>query len=815
MVSVSEWLEEGIASIPTRSEATFTQLWDDERLEYQNGSRDGDSVDRANARLASSTLERSLQLLIVLPDDLHQRPPLLFGGALISQWWDRKALGLSAGNVLYFGTTVGIREHLSRVRVGRLQLSDVFPQSKASSSETKPRTFKGVVSSEGSVLPEVVCAYSPSDPSALLEAYRPIWIAIDCGNQRDIRWLPQLLAQARARRIPVIAWSQNPLSEVPRHFEDTSHGQVIRWPFDFPVDSGPTIEPIVVEVADDDLMQWLRDAYRYLAKATAANTGGRLATDALKITWRIQRQLEQLTVPFDLFESETTNYWGMQSTRRLVVGTKRFISELEASHQSVAVNLSEAISLHEQIMDGFSTSNPPLWDALSRLCLEDGTTDGERKIVFSSRARKQMFSLALLSRYNISEDDLLELGISLTSLTEMKTKYSTRSPDAVLTSDSALLTSLPSTSLSASMLPLMSHKTLDVLVLPFQSNALSQWVAGLRTSLSASPTVARAVIEARYGSIPPGTEPPDKISLKLGHGRRIALGSGQIMKAKDSRPLVPTLDVRSELSWYMDSSDEDEPAGGGAPGAQVQEEQAWVSEAFQVRASGGWRGFFAPEDRLNVVVQSGTQRRTEERFVRSLRVGDRILVIHGQRRQSLYELVISRVHNHPAMEIHLALIGQWQEELAESFRARRRIGWTYQDVLTRIRAQGSQISSTQTIRLWVLGQVLAPDDPKDLLRLARTMDMRFAEQYHSRINVAAQRIRGLHIGLSIRLNRWLKDQVTNVAEQDFEIFDDELGLSFQDFRDSLRIHTVESVQIASGLFLRDSLGSFEREHRTT
>ena len=381
--------------------------------------------------------------------------------------------------------------------------------------------------------------------------------------------------------------------------------------------------------------------------------------------------------------------------------------------------------------------------------------------------------------------------------------------------DSALLTSLPSTSLNASMLPLMSHKTLDVLVLPFQHNALLRWVADLRSSLSASPAAARAAIEARSGSIPSGSEPPDTARLQLGHGRQIALRTGQIVTAKDSRPLVPSLDVTSELSWYMDTSEDDEPAAVGAPGPQAEDEQVWVSEAIEVRAAGGWRGLFSPDDRLNVVVQSGTQRRTDERFVRSLRVGDRILIIHGQKRQSLYELVISRVHNHPAMELHLALINRWQEELAESFRARRRIGWTYQDVLSKIQALGSRISSTQTIRLWVLGQVLAPDDPKDLFRLAKTMDMGFAEQYHSRINVAARRIRGLHIGLSIRLNRWLKDQVANAADQDFEVFDEELGLSFQDFRDSLGVHTVESVQTATGLFLQDSLGSFEQESIAT
>ena len=90
------------------------------------------------------------------------------------------------------------------------------------------------------------------------------------------------------------------------------------------MNSGPTIDPIVVEVTDDDLLQFFRDAYRSLAKATVASTGGRLVNDALRISWRIQRQLEQLTVPFDLFEAETNNYWGMQSTRRLVGASSAF-----------------------------------------------------------------------------------------------------------------------------------------------------------------------------------------------------------------------------------------------------------------------------------------------------------------------------------------------------------------------------------------------------------------------------------------------------------------------------------------------------------
>ena len=351
MTTAQEWMIEGVDGIPTRSEATYSQLWDSKRLEYQNGAKAGDKIDRANARLASSTLEQGLCLLIVLPDDSHQRAPLLFGSSLVSQWWDRRAQGLPAGKVVYLGTTVGIREHLSRVRVGRLQLSEVFPQSKANSGNANQRRAKSVTLADSSDLPEVVSAYSPSDPSALLKAYRPVWIAVDCGSEGDIRWLPQLLAHARTEGIPVIAWSHNPLSEVIRHFEATGQGQVLRWPFALPSKSGPSIAPIIVEVTDGDLILLLQSAYRSLARATAASTGGRLEIDALSVAWRIQRQLEQLTVPYDLFETEINNHWGMQSIGRLVSGAQRFISEIRSTHLQVIDNLVDALSFQEQVID--------------------------------------------------------------------------------------------------------------------------------------------------------------------------------------------------------------------------------------------------------------------------------------------------------------------------------------------------------------------------------------------------------------------------------------------------------------------------------
>ena len=303
-----QWLQQAVETIPLSNKDVFSQLLDQGRLKHINGSKGADPVDHSNARLAISTLELSLRLLVVFPDDLAQRAPLLFATALVAQWWNRKNRGLPPGRVIYFGTTIGIRQHLSQTCVGTLSLDSVFPQFNPSSKAgTKGKSEPVGASSE---LPEVICAYSPSDAVTLVKEFRPDWIAIDCGKEARIRWLPELLQYARICQIPVIAWSLNPLSEAIRDFEQCEDAEVIRWPFQLSKTTGLEIAPFIVEASDGRFGHCLQNAYTLLSKATARCSSGRLRTDALRIAWRLQRSLEQLSVPLGLFEKEADHSLG-------------------------------------------------------------------------------------------------------------------------------------------------------------------------------------------------------------------------------------------------------------------------------------------------------------------------------------------------------------------------------------------------------------------------------------------------------------------------------------------------------------------------
>ena len=337
------------------------------------------------------------------------------------------------------------------------------------------------------------------------------------------------------------------MSEVIRDFEQFSDGQVIRWPFSLPMASGLTVEPVIVKSSDSRFEQCLQNAYRNLAKATAQHSTGRLAIDALKITWWLHRSLEQLTVPLDLFEAETEHHWGVRRITSLLDGAQRFMAVLEPSNPQLFQHLSDAISFYEQIIQILRESEPPLWTALSQLCVEDISTDRARIFVFLSKARKQMFTLALLSQFNFSEDDLSDIGVFLSSLTELQNKDQ---PFFEYPSGqrSMLLAGIPSPKMSTSILPLLLLGGFKTLAYSFQAATLSKRIEEWNSALSFSWSKAEEVITARSGKIFPPTSLTCDPIFTLGENCGFSVDSGRTTKAPKTKHIIPDLDDAAEIS---------------------------------------------------------------------------------------------------------------------------------------------------------------------------------------------------------------------------------------------------------------------------
>ncbi|ABK19430.1 DUF7764 domain-containing protein [Syntrophobacter fumaroxidans] len=854
-----EWIKNVIAALPGTEDVLFQKLWNERRLLF-DGQKAGDAVDDWNARLIASTLRSHERLLITVPDFRPHRPAFSFATALIRHFLDsRLPVGSNpipqSGPVLYFGSTVGIRDQLRRTGVQNLELSlaEVFSQQHIS----RWASGSGCPTSDASSavgLPRVVTVYAPADPEAIVRTYCPCWIAVDCGDAPSLNWLWPLLDEAVRRGIAVIAWGQNPLSECVKDFE--GHGQTFVWP---PSIQRPNIDPCQLQLNPVNLLNTdkntalipimlagrvvssfsdtIRDAGQMLGRASQ-KLEGQFQRDAIAVHWRYLRALESLAAPLDFYEAEAPRLWGLKSFNQLGSACANFRNSCEQVARKLYGELERIGNLLNVAKDNLENHGCPLWEALSNLCISEPPNGEARIILFASNARKRLFIFALLARHNITEDDLLDFHTHVVSLNDLRRWiYCQHMPvetantiDLLMPPRSFLwhpvVVGLPSPAIAARLLPVFVQPNVDLVVYPHQCPSFirraAEWSDRLSTNRRTMGTIARLgkIREPEIKTFPSRLTVTEAIEMNAETAATLKITpSGQLWKPDDAVVEVARIfqnegDESAEEDYLWADQDENSTADTVSDPGNL-----WCQEAIEVQFEQGWFAHFAPDDIINLVRNGAL----EQRYVRSLRTGDFVLLIHGQQRQSLYELIISRVHKHPSIELHLAMIRRWQEDLRvrfEQWQANkgdsaelRAFGVRdLNGLLRRMQARGSQLVSTLTLNFWLRGMVLCPLDPEDLQRVAHVLNMSFVLQFHKFILQAASRLRGLHRGLSMKLNRWLAEHATgSVSKNDDEVIDPDLGLTFGDVRSSLLVLHVIRIQNVAGPFLRGSLGLAQKD----
>lgn len=858
-----EWLASNFAQLPKVGTDTYKAIWSRGILRFSSQKIQPDLVDELSARLVCTALAEKQLLLISLPDYAPHRPAFLFATALLIDGIERYRANSRGGNVLYFGSTVGIRDHISQVQVNRLPLDSVFPQAqlqrdlKARKSSVRSGSAKMSSTVTAFNLPTAYSVYSPSNPSAICAHIRPNWIAVDCGDNIRLHWLSPLLEEAKRRAIPLIAWTQNPLALVIDDFKAVE-GQVFIWPFRngryplpdidtsrasglrtiFDAHQTCSIQPVTLESSHSkEAIEHIQQAYIGLSKMSSAKVG-RLAFSALQTGWKFLRTLENLCVPLDLFEAEVSNYWGLSSLVRTREALGKYIDALAHTDTDLHSVLFDVLHNLEQAHAVFQQQYPPLWDMLSNLCVDKLRVEAARLFVFTTHASKKLFSLSLLAYHNITEDDLKELRIGLITLKDLYdllTLMKQQETDTVETM--RLLSGLPSKELSWQywmvglpsqaatpyITPLLLTEDLQVILYPYQVAALARRVKHWDSTINPDiVTCAESFtsISKRERVAGVASHTRSKITLRDAERYILKTSDGKTREPTSENELWEPFDIQTEFAVLMDNSPDWQGdistspiLGERATGTSTQE---FIEEALLIEFTSGDQVLLSPDEKVNVVISSGGTSKTEERYPSSLRVGDRIVFIYGQRKQSLLALVISRVHRNPAVNLHVKLVERWQEDLATAYyrKATREPNWNIDRVFEEMKRRGSTISDSQPLRNWLRGETLRPQDAEDLRRLADIFDLAFVREHYMRIHRAGTRLAGLHISLSHRLNKWLNQEglgmATSVSNQD-DIIDEELGLTFQDFRDSLAVLQVKRISREKGLFDRDLIGQLERK----
>lgn len=896
--SRADWTVGQLSGLSILNREFYRALWSNGRLRSDVFAVEPDCSDEINARLVCTILQKRKQALIVLPGREPHRGPYLFTTGLILQTLSNKGTGLNTrGCVLYFGSTIGIRGHLSDMRVSYLRLDSVFRQARLAHdlaarpipprgrsrrrsstieacdetfdtdhfSHLTPSRYQRESSPEGGgvSLPLVLCVYSPADVEGVFSRYPPDWVAVDCGHARQLAWISSVLNVARSRGIPLVAWTRNPLSDVVDDFREAGL-PVLAWPAItsgappelgigvkeclrccFGGDSIVPISPIIIDDPESQALQHhLTKAYVSLAASAAAASeqcSSRLASDTIRVGWRYLRALEGLAVPAQLHDSEAKNLWGASSLGGLQVALGHLIDATSAFMPQTQASLADVFYSLSAAKRELESSDPPLWLALSQLCVK--SYDNGTVITFPSRASREMFSFGLLAYHNITADDLRELDVwpvALSDLYDLVTSVSTEKNRKSLGHRivdgrqwDVLFVGLPSKYASSMLDPLVrGNNGFWPLILPYQGPVLArrieQWDAGLFPSLTDFADGLSNLLEA---AAPPELAEAAEAHLLLVPGELLRLGREGSIQRKDSakravlwKPHDPLDEVSrliranlnaAESEGFSTESDGD-PLSTHALDMAEHDSIQVLDEAIEVRFKEPWRILLGGDDLVQVILTQmdrGTAY-LDERHASALRPGDRVLFIQGRHHQDLYDLIISRIHQRPGINLHVKLIQRWRDDLGLAYRRRKQQtpGWGIPHLLEELHDRGSNIVSTLTLRNWLNGQTIAPEDPQDLRRLAEIMDLEFVRQHYRRINGAAQRLRGIHRGLGIRLHSWIREQIYRKAGQHpvDDILDKELGLTFADFRDSLQILTVSRSETKVGPFVSDSLGQLER-----
>lgn len=840
-----EWITPTFESLPGCCDGLFEGLWKKQRLRFGRTAPHHDEIDDYCARLVCAAVTCRERLLLVLPDFQPQRPALLFTTALLRCWHDiPPQTPPEHRKVLYFGTTIGIRDQLSQVSIQEFRgnLSEVFQQHDIGRRNQSTLTMHSPNESTGRTLPRVITFYSPADPALILRQQNPQCVAIDLDESVKADWLEPLLEEAVRRQTPVVAWSVNPLSECVAVFR--KHGQAIVWP---PRPYSATATSLIVReppstaetqlhtlVLENDEIEPVTSAFREanrLSAKAAQRASGRFGQDAVCQHWLYLRGLESLFVPYGFHEAEASHFWGLKTFGHLQTGGEHFRKACEQFDTALAAELERVFAVCDRVREIFCKSDPPLWNALCNLCIDEPSGDEARLIVFSGSAKKQLFLLALLAYHNIAESDLREIRTYVFTLDELRRLMRRRNsvecdeeeePVFFLAPNlnwRPLLVGLPGSHLTPRLLPVLRQTNVDVVIYPHQLGVLKrradEWNQSVTLDLNSlsillhrlSGQPAPQVIAPEVSRLRARIRLNDPVGLDAGTARRRVRTHAESLWQPDD----PVEAITRLLQVDEDQFDETNLFHESHQNAQADERELWCDEAVELRFQNNSFVTYAADEFINVIISGPSGPEIDERSVRSLRAGDRVVLIHGQQRQSFYELIVSRMHQQSSMTLHLSLIRRWQADIVSAYhRWRGRDLRNLEQLLERMNDRGSTLSSTATLQNWLRGHTLCPQDAEDLRRLAEILEMDFVRQNYQRVANAASRLRGLHRGLANKLNRWLQQQAAGIdSANDGELIDAELGLTFGDLKSSLSIQKVAAVQPVRGPLLRSSLGRLE------
>jgi hypothetical protein len=498
----------------------------------------------------------------------------------------------------------------------------------------------------------------------------------------------------------------------------------------------------------------------------------------------------QMTVPLPVYEEEARNLWGVRPVSRRIADLQAFESLLREEAQDLAEVYWPSMVLDLKEMASALTAGNPKYDTLVAQIREHQASGKELVVVCPNQATRQMLQLSLLAKEGLRIDkSALDTSREMVRLIRFRDLPDLESADTVI---------FPGQFSYARRQFILTAAAPEISFLAYEHEAdrLEQQVAGFSQAVTRAASFeehsrAWELLEGTSSKLPEIN--PANGDYRITFSRSDGLETRSDIVSVTGQPdlslwtpfTTPVFDVDKGQDTLDAETEEALRPSEFAPSFR----QDVMVPALKIEFSDGLC-FAEPDTKLTVLL-SATES-VEERRTDALRIGDIVLLVNGDQRQSLYEAILKRVEHHPAMGTTFILVRYWQRAIREGFLRSR---MTYDDFLKKLRSSGSSMRTAPGIRCWVVGEVLGPSDAEDIRRVGVFFDDQALMKEWQRIDRALRRIRGLHSSLARKLNRViikarLLGTHTDAGE---ECIDEELNLYVDDFRDSVTIHRITGM----------------------
>jgi hypothetical protein len=179
-------------------------------------------------------------------------------------------------------------------------------------------------------------------------------------------------------------------------------------------------------------------------------------------------------------------------------------------------------------------------------------------------------------------------------------------------------------------------------------------------------------------------------------------------------------------------------------------------------------------------------------LVSRLHAGDQVVFLDSDGKKDLLAKVLEVADGLPDLAASSAWVGHWRKVLQSGYST---FG-SYPAFHRALEEQGCCVQA-QTVRLWVIGDTIGPDDPEDIRRVGVVVEDSGLVQGFRHVYQAVDTLRRAHVRLGQRLSSLSRTVGSALASGHIdadEIIDERSGLTAADFQDSVDILTVSSIE---------------------